>query len=499
MTKSVQARMAHGAIWMLLFKFIERSIGLVSMLILVRFLAPSEFGIVAMAMSFLVMSELLTAFGFDITLIQRQDSTEEHYHTAWTLNALLGVAITALMLLAASPIASFYGRPEVFWVVCALALGPMISGMENIGVVAFRKDLEFRKEFLFQISRKVIGFMVVIPLALWLRNYWALVAGTLSARLSGTLFSYYAHPFRPRFSLRQVGSLFHFSKWLLLNNVVSFLKERLSDFFIGRLHGPAVLGLYNVSYEFAHLPMSEMSAPIHRALLPGFAKLVGESNALSQAYANAIRVLALVVVPAAAGIFAVAPYLVPVVLGAKWMEATPLLELLALNSVLLSFHASMCMVLIATGHPDRVTQTNGLFVVILVVALFFLAEVGATGVAYAVLLTSIASTPLYLIEVRRAIGIRIYEFALAIVRPVIGSLVMVVAVRTIVPSYSTLQTSIESILLFFAAIAVGFVTYVAAVLIMWIVLMRPYGAEQIVLERVYGLIKAKLGSSSVGA
>src|SRR5688572_5338994 len=135
MSHVVQGKMARGALWMVLLKLLERSLGLISTLILVRLLSPSDFGIVAMATSFIFMAEMLVAFGFDVALIQKQDATDEHYHTAWTCNVALGAMISGVMIAAASSIAQFYGYPEVFWVVCTLALGPLISGLENIGVV----------------------------------------------------------------------------------------------------------------------------------------------------------------------------------------------------------------------------------------------------------------------------------------------------------------------------------------------------------------------------
>ncbi|MCL4721472.1 MAG: oligosaccharide flippase family protein, partial [Gammaproteobacteria bacterium] len=282
---------------MILFKWVERGLGLISTLILVRLLSPADFGVVAMGLSFIFMGELLAAFSFDVALIQNQRATPDHYHSAWTLNVALGAGIAAFMLLLASPIAGFYGRPEVFPVVCVLALGPLLASLENIGVVAFRKDLEFRKEFLLQVSRKVIGFVVTVPLAFWLRSYWALVAGILAAKLGGTLVSYWAHPFRPRVSFSEVRSLMNFSRWLLLNNVVGFLKERSSDFVIGRLNGPAALGLYNVSYEFSNLPTNEIGAPINRALLPGYAKLKDDPGQVRITFANVAGVLAVIAIP----------------------------------------------------------------------------------------------------------------------------------------------------------------------------------------------------------
>ena len=73
MTEDVRGRMARGAAWMVLFKFVDRGIGLLSTLILARLLTPENFGVVGMAMSFIALLELIGAFGFDLALIQRAD------------------------------------------------------------------------------------------------------------------------------------------------------------------------------------------------------------------------------------------------------------------------------------------------------------------------------------------------------------------------------------------------------------------------------------------
>lgn len=470
---------------MVLFKLTERSLGLISMLILVRLLSPADFGTVAMAMSFIVMAELLAAFGFDVALIQMQDTDEHHYHTAWTFNLLLGLLITALMLAAAPAIASFYKNPQVFWVVCALALGPLIAGCENIGVVAFRKEMQFRREFIFQLSRKVIGFMVVVPLAYYMRSYWALVAGILSAKLAGTVTSYLAHPFRPRFSLSRARGLMNFSKWLLMNNAVSFLKERSSDFFIGRMLGAAPLGLYNISYEVALMPTTELAAPINRALLPGFASIAKDPEAMRSAYTNAIGMLVLLAVPAAAGIFAVAPFFVPVLLGPKWLDSVPLMEILALNGGLLMFHSSICTVLIANGHPHRVTRTNSLFVVLLLALLGGLIPLfGLNGAAYAALGASVLTTPLYLSEIHRSLGVPVMQFVRVGIRPLIAAMVMAGLVRWILPEWTIDTKLVISIGWLFGGVTVGVVSYSATILLLWFVAGRPDGAERILFERV---------------
>ena len=66
------------------------------------------------------------------------------------------------MIAAATPISIFYGRNELFVVVCALGAGPAIGGFENSGIATFRKDMNFAREFLFLFSKRALAFAVTI-------------------------------------------------------------------------------------------------------------------------------------------------------------------------------------------------------------------------------------------------------------------------------------------------------------------------------------------------
>lgn len=488
MSDNVQRQMASGAIWMVLFKLVERSLGLVSTLILARLLSPDDFGVVAMATSFIVMAELLSAFGFDVAIIQNRAATPADYNTAWTCNLLLGATITMLMLAMAAPIAEFYRKPELMWVVFALAFGSLATGAENIGVVAFRKELDFRKEFKFQVSRKFIGFIVVIPLAFWFRSYWALVAGILFSKVAGTTISYLMHPYRPRLTLSRVRALFVFSRWLLLNNLVSFLKERSSDFFLGRFVGARGLGTYNVAYELANLPTTEISAPINRALLPGFAK-IDDTAKLESAYANALSVLALLALPAAATLFAVAPFVVAVLLGQKWLDAIPLMQILAFNGALLLFHSSISSVLFARGFPGRVTFTNGCFAALLIglltVTFNVWPQVGVTGAAIVALTTSAVCTPLYLYQMRRCLGVSPMLFLIAVARPVLASSAAVFAVGWLLPAYVPAMPAAAAVACLLGGSALSVAVYAAVLWLLWHLAGRPQGTgEHMVITNV---------------
>jgi O-antigen/teichoic acid export membrane protein len=183
---------------MIAFRLLDRAVGVISMLILARVLTPADFGLVAMATALIALVELFGGFGLDLALIQHRDATREHFDAGWTMNVLIGALVALLLLVLARPLAWFYDEPQLVALVALLALGPLIQGSKNIGVVAFRKDLNFDREFRFLLAKRLLSSVITVWLALWLRSYWALAIGMVFGRFTGVGISYALHAFRPR-------------------------------------------------------------------------------------------------------------------------------------------------------------------------------------------------------------------------------------------------------------------------------------------------------------
>jgi O-antigen/teichoic acid export membrane protein len=199
-------------------------------------------------------------------------------------------------------------------------------------------------------------------------------------------------------------------------------------------------------------------------LLPGFSQIEQDAAQLRSAYANAMGVLALFALPAAAGIYSVAEYLVPVVLGKKWLAAVPLIQILGIFGAIELFHSSICTVLIARGFPATVAKSQVCFVVILLILLLVLVgPYGASGAAFAVVGASILSTPAYLFAVRIHTGIGLATFARAILRPLLASVAMALVLHYSMPAYAPTMTVIEATGLLLISVVFGALVYVVAV------------------------------------
>ncbi|MCP5142587.1 MAG: lipopolysaccharide biosynthesis protein [Chromatiales bacterium] len=493
MSSNINVAMAKGVGWMVLVRLAERSVGLISTLILVRLLMPSDFGLIAMATSIIALFELLTAFSFDMALIQNQSAEDHHYHTAWTLNVLLGLLSTGVVIAIAPAISTFYDEPALSAVIVALAPVLLLRGTVNIGIVAFRKDLQFHREFHYRVIKRLLSFAVTISLALYWQTYWALIVGTLADALIGSVLSYLLHPFRPRPSLRGWRDLFGFSVWVLFNSVLAFLRLRAPDFILGKVGGAHALGVYSVSYEVATTPTTELIAPVNRAVFPGFSKMTARLDELRYSYLQVAAGVLLLALPAGVGMAAIADVLVPVVLGEKWREAIPVIYLLALGGGVISFTANTLPVFMAIDRL-RISSVFSLLNVILFVFLVWWwgREHGAQGAAKAWLVAAVLTHPLPLGYLMLHLRIPLLTYLGTVWRTVAASALMYWITRTWIDAQGVPDSVMGEIGQLVGAVLIGALSYALGVLGLWWLQGRPSGAEETLLRKILPRVVGRL-------
>lgn len=475
-------QIAGGAAWLMGFKLLDKSIGLISTLILVRILSPSDFGLVAMAVAVVSLTELMGAFGFDAALIQRQDAERRHYDTAWTFNVIFGVSIATLLIVLAVPAASFYGEPRLEMILPILAVGALFTGFENIGTVAFRKELNFSMEFKYLLAKRLASFFVVVSLAIYLQSFWALIFGTLAGKLMSVFISYRLHPYRPRFALSARADLFHFSKWLFFSNLIQFLQGRSSDFILGRTVGTHGLGLYNVSSEIAFLPSSELIAPLNRAVYPAYAQLAKARDHLLARFLEVFGLINLLAFPVSFGLFCLADLVVKLMLGPQWHEAVPFIQILGLCGLVSALQSNMYIVMSATGNPKANTYLSAcILVVTLPTVVWASATYGAIGAAYAYFGAAIIGFIGIVFVFTRYVEAPISFLLRVMWRPALASGVMTALIFLV---DDLLIRAGAGLLRMPFLVGMGALTYSASVGVLWWLCGRPEGAEKVFMRFV---------------
>lgn len=498
--KDLDRKIAVGAAWMVAFKLIDRSIGLLSTIVLARVLAPEDFGLVAMAMVLIGALELLISFSFDVVLIQNPKAGRDQFDTAWTLNVLFTSACAVVLALLAHGAAGFYGQERLETIIYLLAGGFALQGLSNIGPVIFRRDMQFDQEFKFLLGKRLSTFLITIPAALYFRNYWALVIGQLAATALSVALSYIMSTYRPKFSLSARVELFHSSKWLVLNNIFQFLNNSAAQFVIGRMSGAQALGVYAIASEISTLPTTELVAPINRAAFPGYAKAAGDLGQLRSSFLKVISSIALFALPAGVGIVVVADLMVPAVLGWQWMAAVPLIQILAIYGVIQALQTNISYVYLALGKLRLVTVINAVqFLILVSLMVPGLLRYGVTGAAWAFLGTMLLMIPVNQILIARCLGLGPTTFGARLVRPLSAALAMAAGVLLIKSQLVLQAVTLDYVLALLLCAATGALLYVLALYALWRGAGRPDGAERFAFEKLQGaLARAGLHIDLVG-
>ncbi|MCM8613021.1 lipopolysaccharide biosynthesis protein [Accumulibacter sp.] len=480
---STGRQLVHGSAWMVGARWAARLIGLVSTVILARLLAPADFGIVAIALIAVGLLETVGYAGVDLALMRPGANSREHFDTAWTIQIIQGMLIAGLLVVVAPWVGQLFSEPRTVSVVQLIALRPLISGFENIGVVAFRKDLDFAKDFRFTVYTKLANFAIVVGAAFYLENYWALAIGMTSGSAIALILSYRMHPYRPRLSLTCVREMWGFSQWLIISRVGTYLNRKTDEFVVGRLLGTSVMGGYHVANELATMPSSELVMPLRRALFPTLSKVAGARDEFANLFCLSLGAIAALCFSVGFGLMAVAPEFVPLVLGEKWLGAIDAMRWLALYGAFSSLILTLEMPLWVMGRTRLSAAQTWLELALLVPIAFLAAHLkGMEGVAMARVAVSIAVLPVMLHFVSSSCMIRIGRLYGALWRPCLAGLAMYGILAVLAP----LVDAPVALLLLLKVLA-GAVIFASVLVVLWLVSGRHAGIEEQALRMIVSL------------
>lgn len=450
-----------------------RLVGLVSTIILARLLAPEDFGLIAMVMLTYGLLETISYAGVDLALMRPGITGRDYYDTAWTVGLLQGLFMTVCLMLAAPLIAWYFNEPRALAVMLLTAPRAMIESFGNIGVVAFRKELDFAKEFRFTLYNKLLNFVVVVGAALVLRNYWALVFGSLVAAVVSVALTYRMHPYRPRLSLSRLREIWSFSQWLMISRIGSFLNRKCDEFVVGGFAGTTAMGSYHVANELATLPTSEIVMPIRRAMFPTLSKVANDKQAFTDAVLSSFSTVAVICLFLSFSLLVCAPEVVALVLGAKWTDAVPLMRWMAVFGGFSALLLVLEMPLWVAGRTNvSAAQTWIELALIVPATLLAVQSHGAEGAAAARAGVALLMVPFMMALTARWGSVPFLRLLGALWRPVIAAVLMATAVH-----FMPLPAGLLAIVTLVMKGAACVLTYVLTLILLWLVAGRPVGLE----------------------
>jgi lipopolysaccharide exporter len=318
-------------------KLFQRSIGLISILILARLLTPDDFAIVALTAITVHFFDMLSSAGSEQYIIQKDDVVAADLNTAWTIDIVFKSALWFVLILFSSIIAVFFEQPELEIALYASSFILIINALKNPGFFVKKQNFEYGEIFWLSVFQRLVTFVLVIVIAYIEKSYWALIIGDIVSSIIYTGGSYLLDKFRPKLSLQHWRKQWGFSGWLFLKGIVGYMRSQIDTLIVSKFFPQAQLGQYYMARDIAMIPSHNIISPAIEPLLAAFRKSRNSVEALEVKVRISLFSVSLVSIPIFVFLWCFPGEIIAVLLGDQWAEAGPLLHALSLLPLYFSF------------------------------------------------------------------------------------------------------------------------------------------------------------------
>lgn len=427
---SLKKQAVGGVKWTSISAIISAVVQLLQVAILARFLGKKDFGLMAMAVFVIGISQIFIGMGMSNSIIHKQNVNKYQLSTLFWLNIFIGFAIFGILFVLAPAIADFYETPELTGVLRWIALTFVIIPFGQQFETLLRKELRFKELSIRDIIGKLVGLVIAFVLANYKFGVYSLVYSNLATAFISTilLVCYGLGNYKPMLifsgrSLKGKG-FFSFGLFQMGEQIVNYFNSQFDTLLIGKLLGMEALGIYNIAKTLAFKPYQIINPIITKVAFPLFAKVQHDVQKLRDTYLKMIRILTTVNGPIYAIVIVLAKPLIYIFFGKNWSAAIPFLQILSVSALCNSIGNPIGALQLARGRADLGFYWNlGLFL-LLPVSIWMGSKYELTGVAYMLALTKIIIIiPAWRLFIFPLCKASLRDYLLSIIKPSILALV----------------------------------------------------------------------------
>lgn len=329
--------------------------------ILARILSPADYGIVAIAMPFVMFANMIADAGISMSLVRTPIENHKEWSTCFWLSLILGVVLTLIMLISAPFVAILFEEKELSPIIMVLSAVILAQSIGSVHGAAMMQTEKFK---LIAIS-ETTAILSSIAISVFTANHgfgaWALVFQQLSLYLIRMTLTVIFSPLKTHriFALKNASEHIRFARDILSFNIITFLTRSVDNLIIGKVMDTVAVGIYSMAFQFARLPMNVLAGPVQSVFYSKMAKVKDDKHAIRKIFLIITRVLATIIFPAM-GMVAVAHEAVfTLLLSDKWQASGRIFMLVSAVTAMQAVMNLLCnTVRMALGHTgNQVRQT----------------------------------------------------------------------------------------------------------------------------------------------
>ncbi|HEU4731751.1 MAG TPA: lipopolysaccharide biosynthesis protein [Kofleriaceae bacterium] len=379
----VGRQVRRGLSWNLAGAVATNAMRIVVLAVLGRALTPSDFGIVAAAVSVNVIFFGIRDIGIGRALVQRPNLDDGHLTTTFAVQIYLGLSLTTLLVLSAPLIGRFFGISASVDVLRALAALFLLRGLASTSRMITEREMRFRASAIIDAGTFALGSIASMATAVAGAGPWALVIGYIVEEGLATVSYLIVSP--PKLSLRvdrtRLRELMSFGTGQTITQMAGVLATYGDNVVVGNVLGPRALGFYARAYDLIKLPSFIFEAVVAKVLFPAFSRIQDERERLAIACRRGKFANAIVLLPASAVLIVVAPEVIRILVGDGWGSSVLPLRILAVTVLPRTSQKLSAIITQAAGRANAVAFAYVIYMIIVIGGAAITSRWGIPGVA----------------------------------------------------------------------------------------------------------------------
>lgn len=330
--QTLKEKTAKGLFWGGLSNGAQQVLNLVFGLVLARILNASDYGMVGMLAIFSAVASTIQESGFTAALTNQKEIRHEDYNAVFWFSTLTGVVFYLILFFCAPLIAKFYDKPELIGLSRVVFLGFLFGGFGIASNAYLFKTLMVKERAKIDIMSVISSGTIGVILALNGFTYYGLAIQTTTYIGMGSLLKFIYAPWKPVFqiNLHPLKSMFGFSSKLILTNMFTQISNNIFSVVLGKFYSPQQLGFYSQGQKWMGMGHQLIGGMINGVAQPILVEVMDDKERQVLVFRKMVRFGAFISFPAMLGLAFVAKEFIWVLLGEKWLDSVPFLQLFCL-------------------------------------------------------------------------------------------------------------------------------------------------------------------------
>lgn len=466
-------------------QLLVKAIDLGTLVCLARLLDPASFGLVAVAMTIIFITEAILELPISSVLLLHRNVDDDAVATGFTLGLLRALLIAAIAVVAGYVLSLSVRDERVFWLVAVLSLSPCLRGLISPRMVIFAFDQNFKPQARMDLLAKIVASAAAIGIAYFTRSYWAIAAGVVLGPAIMVAYSFYVAPFRLRWTLARWHLFSSYVGWNMASQTIRAVNWQLDRILLPRQVTLESFGKYAMAGDIVAVPVKAFVQPLATPLLAGFSAIDPTDHLrLARAHLRTTEAVLSLVVPVYMLLAMYSDMIVPIILGKAWGEASYTVAALSVVTIISLIPTALGSLSLVCRQPDIMVRLSVAEFLPKVIGLLVLTPMfGINGALGALIVGSVIASSYSLYLVRSLVQLRIRAQIKAMLSPFLATAATLLLMGGTQPLIARAFPSSSIGQLFFGVVVSG-LSYVAWLYTLWRLRGRPEGIMSLLQEKL---------------